>query len=375
MQCDYFDAGACRSCTLMGTPYDRQLADTQAAAVATLAAAGATGLKWLAPHPSRESGFRNKAKLVVGGRRGAPTLGILGADQRGVDLRHCGLHEPGLAESLPVLADLIAEIGLTPYDVATRNGELKHLIVTHSPDGELMARFVLRSPGQLPRLTRHLPDLTAALPRLRVVTANLHPEHVATLEGEHEVVLTDESLLPLRLNDVTLLLGPRSFAQTNSEVAAALYRTARAWVGERAPASLWDLYCGIGGFALHTADSHRSITGIEISAEAVEAATRAASALGARASDVRFVHGDATAPIDAPDPDLVVVNPPRRGIGPELAAWLEASPASAVLYSSCNPTSLARDLAAMPSLRAERAQLFDMFPQTGHAEVLVLLTR
>ena len=74
-------------------------------------------------------------------------------------------------------------------------------------------------------------------------------------------------------------------------------------------------------------------------------------------------------------PDAVVVNPPRRGIGPELAARLQDSGVPHVLYSSCNAASLAKDLAAMPAYRARRAQVFDMFPQTGHAETLVLLSR
>ena len=76
-----------------------------------------------------------------------------------------------------------------------------------------------------------------------------------------------------------------------------------------------------------------------------------------------------------PAPDLVVVNPPRRGIGPDLAAWSDASPARHVVYSSCNVATLARDLAAMPSLRAVTGRVFDMFPQTPHTEVMVLLER
>ena len=93
--------------------------------------------------------------------------------------------------------------------------------------------------------------------------------------------------------------------------------------------------------------------------------------------DVQFVAGDATAfAAGSPDvPEVVVVNPPRRGIGPALARWLEASGVRRVLYSSCHAESLAGDLAAMPSLRPVRARLLDMFPQTAHDEVLVELRR
>jgi 23S rRNA (uracil747-C5)-methyltransferase len=170
-------------------------------------------------------------------------------------------------------------------------------------------------------------------------------------------------------------LRPQSFFQTNTEVAAALYRQARDWVDELRPASLWDLYCGVGGFALHCADGSRDVTGIETSAEAITSART--SATEADLSRVDFAVGDATAfAVGAGhEPDLVIVNPPRRGIGDELSRWLETSSVRQVIYSSCNATSLARDLAAMPSLRPRRARLLDMFPQTTHYEVVTLLER
>ena len=107
-------------------------------------------------------------------------------------------------------------------------------------------------------------------------------------------------------------------------------------------------------------------------------ASRRARRSGAEAGlDVRFEAGDATAFALAADqvPDLVVVNPPRRGTGAALAGWLEDSGVRHVLYSSCNAASLARDLAAMPSLRPRLGRVLDMFPQTPHYEVLLLLSR
>lgn len=373
MQCDYFDAGRCRSCVLMGTPYAAQLA-AGATQVAQTLAQVVPADAWLPPHPSREEGFRNKAKLVVGGTKGDPTLGILDAAGHGVDLRHCGLHEPGLAGAIPVLAELVAASGLTPYDIPRRQGELKHLLVTHSPDGELMIRFVLRSPGQLRRVAELLPDLHRRLPGTRVVSVNLQPEHKAVLEGAEEIVLTQAQSLPMKVNDVTLHLRTRSFFQTNTAVAAALYTQAREWAQADDPRSVWDLYCGVGGFALHLAAPGREVLGIEVSTEAVESARTSADALD-HGGQVTFEVGDATSYLrDRPAPDLVVVNPPRRGIGP-LAEVLEHNGARRVIYSSCNARSLAADLARMPSLRVRAARLFDMFPQTHHHEVMVSLER
>ncbi|MGZ4436755.1 MAG: 23S rRNA (uracil(747)-C(5))-methyltransferase RlmC [Nocardioidaceae bacterium] len=373
MRCDYFESGRCRSCTLLATPYDVQLAGKQQECARLLE--GHPELVWLPPRPSALEGFRNKAKMVVTGTAQRPTLGILRPDGTGQDLRDCPLHTAGLHAALPVLAAFVGRADLTPYDVPARRGELKHLLVTESPDGELMVRLVLRSQEPVTRIRKHLPWLRQALPPVRVVSVNLQPEHKAVLEGEREILLTEQATLGMRTNGIALHLRPQSFFQTNTEVAAALYRQAAGWVDELDPASVWDLYCGVGGFALHVARPGRQVVGVEVSAEAVASAELTRQEAGLR--DVRFLAGDATAYARdaASPPELVVVNPPRRGLGPELSRWLERSGVRHVVYSSCNARSLARDLEEMPSFAASRARIFDMFPHTGHAEVLVGLDR
>lgn len=118
--------------------------------------------------------------------------------------------------------------------------------------------------------------------------------------------------------------------------------------------------------------------GVELSGAAVESAERSAREAGLAA---RFVAADATdfalraAGSAEPAPELVIVNPPRRGIGATLADWLERSGPTHLVYSSCNPESLARDLEAMPSYAPREARLFDMFPHTAHAEVAIRLER
>ena len=368
MHCDYYETFRCRSCSLLEQPYAEQVRAKEAHCASLIPAQ-----LWEPAITGPEQGFRNKAKLVVGGTIENPTLGILDGDRRGVDLRDCGLHTPGLRAAIPVVGDFVTRARLAPYDVNARSGELKHVLMTESPDGELMVRFVLRSREAEARIRKRLSWLSAALP-VRVASINLQPEHKAVLEGSEEITLTDESALPMRLaTGITLQLRPQSFFQTNTEIATALYDAARRWVGDLDPRSVWDLYCGVGGFALHLAAPGCDVTGVEFSAEAVEGAAESARA---QQLDARFVAGDALTEWSAGGlAELVVVNPPRRGIGPELAQALEQSRVSAVLYSSCRAETLARDLESMPSLRTERAVLLDMFPQTGHYEVLTLLRR
>ena len=397
MQCDYFDADVCRSCTLMGTPYAEQVAAKEARVRELLSPW--PELRWLEPFTSKESGFRNKAKLVVGGTVTSPTLGILGAAGQGVDLRECGLYEPELAAIFPELDTFITRAGLTPFDVPTGRGELKNIIVSISPDDEFMIRFVLRSTESVVRIRKHLGWLQERIPTLTVATVNLLPERKAVPEGHEEIILTEQDVLPMRLDRVTLYLRPQSFFQTNTPVARGLYEQARTWgdgligddevpspssdiqddLGLETPLRLWDLYCGVGGFALHCAGPNREVFGVEISEQAIESAQLAARELRSSSpavGPIRFIAGDANtaARQDGGAPDVVVVNPPRRGIG-KLAEWIENSSAQHLIYSSCNPVTLAKDWAAMPGFAPREVRVFDMFPQTTHTETMVLASR
>lgn len=375
MECAYFDAAVCRSCALIPTPYEEQLAAKEAHARSLIAAQA-----WLPAVRSQEAGFRNKAKMVVGGTVDEPTLGILDAADTGVDLRRCPLYPPAISASFDPLAEFITLARLVPYDVAARRGELKFVLVTGNERGELMVRFVLRSTESIARIRKHLPALLAALPTLVVASVNLLPEHRAATEGAQELALTDAEELPMPVNGVPLTLRPQSFFQTNTEVAAALYRQASEWIERVSPARVWDLYCGVGGFALHALAAGREVVGVETSEQAVRSAAVTAAALADAgvpgAAEARFLAADATAwaAQASPAPELVVVNPPRRGIGPDLAGWIERSGVQTAVYSSCNTDSLACDLAAMPSYRVAEARVLDMFPHTSHYELAALLT-
>lgn len=416
MLCQLHDASLCRSCPNLDLPLAQQLQLKQSAVQATLA--GQVEMRaWLEPFASAPSHFRNKAKLAVSGTTHAPVLGLVDRFDNGTDLTSCPLHVNEIKAALAPLTRAITRMGLQPYSIVKRHGELKHVLVTASANGQLMVRFVLRSTAQLPAIRKGAPRLQNELPGLRVLSVNIQPRPAAILEGEREIILSQDSTLdmPLYLPELgadgvvvnnkksvlPLVLPPQSFFQTNSDVAAGLYAQARAWARDYAGGqagvltgesgaggahpdatqssqSIWDLYCGVGGFALALAQPGAQVLGVEVSAPAIDGARAAAAQLGLTSPQVRFEAGDASV-LDASGqvyghdkPDLLVVNPPRRGIG-ELAASIEGSGIKRVLYSSCNPASLAKDLEVMSSYRVRRARLFDMFPYTNHAEVLVEL--
>ncbi|MEX9254746.1 23S rRNA (uracil(747)-C(5))-methyltransferase RlmC [Pseudenterobacter timonensis] len=374
MQCALYDAGLCRSCQWIEQPVPRQL-DAKMADLRQLLAGHAVG-EWCAPVSGPEQGFRNKAKMVVSGSVEKPLLGMRHRDGTPQDLTACPLYPASFAPVFAALKPFIARAGLTPYNIERRRGELKYLLLTESQlDGGMMLRFVLRSESKLAQLRAALPWLRQQLPQLKVITANIQPVHMAIMEGEQEIYLTADEVLAERFNNVPLWIRPKSFFQTNPTVASALYATARDWVRPLPVRHMWDLFCGVGGFGLHCATPDMRLTGIEISAEAIACATRSAAELGL--TNLHFQALDSTRFATAQEsaPDLVLVNPPRRGIGEALCDYLSQMAPQFIIYSSCNAQTMAKDIASLANYRIARVQLFDMFPHTAHYEVLTLLVK
>lgn len=418
VDCTYFRAGVCHSCEWLASPYPEQIATKNHRAHERLQPfAAENSIDWHEPYESLPENFRNKVKLAVTGSTKHPNLGIL-SDPRtgaGVDLRRCPLPTLGIREALDPLADFTARIGLHPYNMHTDQGVLKYLIAMESPLGELMVRFVVRRRGVQGAIFKHIDDLYEALPMLRVCAINVHPERKAVVTGSEEILVSDDVILPMQLElgesvrtsgqVLTLGVTPGAFFQTNTAAAQILYLRVQEWLNAAMTQSqanvghvrtsdaamaqshspsrhtAWDLYCGVGGFSLALAScGDWDVIGVETEQSAVEAArwaVRENSLDGAAqfvaADALEWVRQQTAAGVKLPD--AVIVNPPRRGIGTDVASWLEKSGVPYVLYSSCNVESFARDLASMPSYRITRAQMVDMFPHTRHFEVIALLAR
>lgn len=387
LSCAYFNQQDCTSCQWLPKPYSQQLLEKEAdlkRLILPFILQNTTEI--LPPVVSPISHFRNKAKMVVSGSVERPILGVLkdpNNPHSGVDLTDCPLYAKAFAPLFPVLKDFIARAGLVPYNVAKRKGELKYILLTESQATRaLMVRFVLRSTQKQALVERELPKLLAKLPPKSVVTLNIQPQHAAILEGETEIFLTEETTLEENFNGVPLFIRPQGFFQTNPDVASQLYHTAQQWVEDLPVQRFWDLFCGVGGFGLHIAKALQeknmnvALTGIEISASAIASATKSAQQLGL--NNVRFASLDSAQFAlneQGEKPDLVVVNPPRRGIGVPLATFLNDLGTPYLIYSSCNAQSMAKDFGVLTNYRLQKVQLFDMFPHTSHYEVLTLLIK
>lgn len=374
MHCEKYATGQCHSCQWLTLTPEQQIIEKQSQLQALLPAIDTSLFQPPATGP--QTAFRNKAKMVVSGSVEKPILGIVGRDGQGVDLTDCPLYPDAFSDVFSAIIPFIARAGLTPYNIERKRGELKYLLLTQSHyTGKFMLRFVLRSEKKIEQLKKALPWLQGQLPQLEVITANIQPVHMAILEGEDEIFLTEQRALREEFNQVPLFIRPQGFFQTNPIVAAKLYQTAREWVKALDIDSLWDLFCGVGGFGLHCAEKDTRLTGIEISAPAIASAQQSADELGLKHVEFKALDSTRFATANQDIPQLILVNPPRRGIGKELCDYLTHMQPEYILYSSCNAQTMAQDLQLLAGYQVCKVQLFDLFPHTAHFEVLTLLKR
>ena len=372
MKCHYYEQNKCLSCRWIDKPYSSQLHDKQRCLKEHLNSF--SPLTIFPPIASSDSAFRNKAKMAVLGTVEKPILGIM-TNNEAIDLCDCPLYTNTMKLVLSKIKNYIKQLQLVPYNIKKMKGELKFIILTQAED-QFMLRFVLRSAKYQTKIASSIAFLQNYIPNLAVISINIQPTHAAILEGKEEIILTRQTYFPVKLNNVPLFLHKGSFFQTNTAVASQLYLTAREWLANLPIKSIWDLFCGVGGFGLHCTNSQRSLVGIEINPEAIDCAKLSANHLGF--SDVRFQSLDASqfaVNQNSDIPDLILVNPPRRGIGSTLINFLQTVSPRYILYSSCNLTSLVSDLKSLIGYRMLSVQLFDMFPHSEHMEILVLMEK
>jgi 23S rRNA (uracil747-C5)-methyltransferase len=374
-ECAYFTSGRCSSCSLLSQSPGDRLSVKITRLLETLSRSGVTPLCMEEVVIPREVwSSRHKIKMNVAGSTQEPVIGLSNAEGRAEDLSSCPLMPDQVQGLLAGLKSTIRDAQVPPYDIPARCGELKGIIVMVNREGSQgILRFVLRSTEAVPRIRKVLPSLRKQHPWLRVVSCNIQPLHAAIPEGPEELLLTPEDTIEELYSGIPVTFAPQSFMQVTPDVAEALYRRAAAHVREQAVVSALDLFCGVGGFSFAVAPFVQSLTGVELSPKAIESASR--TALRLKHSHLNFVSSDVDAYLDRglgiSSPDLVIANPPRRGLSSAVKRWvIDAAPRHFV-YSSCNPETFCRDAAELAeSYILMTLAPFDMFPLTPHIEVL-----
>lgn len=380
LSCQYFERKACQSCSLLSRDENTHKRFKTKALLNSMTAVieVETCIKELV-EPSFPFDSRSKAKLSVSGSSEVPIIGLIDREYRGVELVNCPLHFKEINAVIQTLPSIISDFKLYPYCIKKKQGELKGIILnSNSRRSQLMLRFVLRSTEALPRIKKALPRILDENPLLKVVTANIQPIPHQVPEGEKEHVLSENEWIFETYGEKEFFLGPKSFTQVSPEVASALYSYVAEVARELRPKLAIDLYCGIGGFAMHLAEHTRKVVGVEFSESAIDAATL--SAEKNRLSNLEFLSGDVEGFLvdfltsKKETPELVVCNPPRRGLSQGIIESLVSLEPKVLVYSSCNPETLARDIELLSgSYSLKTLAPFDMFPLTEHLEVVARL--
>jgi len=391
LTCHHFPA--CSGCTAIGVPYAEQLERKRQYVRSRFADAHLPGfdpdsITHITPSP-RTSAYRNRVRLVP--RRGQPDgrleLGLFRAGTHEVvDIPGCPIQLPGINEAVEVLRTLIAEHGVALYDEITHGGDLRFISIRQGHHtGEILVGLVTRA-AEFPQSEAIARSIMQDLPRVVGVVQNINPQVGNIIFGSETRTVAGRPYIHERANDVTLRLGLTNFFQVNTPVAEAAYRAIHQHLGADQSTTLIDLYAGVGAIGLTGAGRARQIIGIEESAEAIEHARAAADDNGFTNTEFRsglvedalpdLLGGLRPQGISATDVALVV-NPPRRGLGDDVAALLADARGSRIAYLSCYPPSLLRDLRTLIAggFRMKHVQLFDMFPQTPLVETLVILQR
>jgi 23S rRNA (uracil747-C5)-methyltransferase len=373
--CRYFNEGACKSCDLISFDYSRQIHFKEEELTRAL---GDLDHKLLPTVTKESTHFRNKAKLVVTGTLDNPIIGLWGEENldQGRELLHCPLHLDEINQMLPLIKSFIKEALLPPYEIAQRKGELKGVVIFYSETSkESYLRFILRSKESIDRIRKKATFLFDHIPSLTCLSVNLQPVPHALLEGKEEIFISERKTIKHELQGIHFHLGPEAFVQTNQKVAVELYQTAARWVEELKVSSFLELFCGQGAFSFFAAPHVSRSLGIEINPEAIKNAERTAKEL--KFSHLRFKSadaGDVKKEIEDFSPEVLLVNPPRRGLGEALPLVLHSG-VKELIYSSCSIDSLKKDLSELQAkYEIKKIKIFDMFPQTRHFETLVHLS-
>jgi 23S rRNA (uracil747-C5)-methyltransferase len=373
--CSYFNHEICRSCEKIETPYQTQLLEKSEHLIRLLGEDIRS--KILATVASSEVEFRNKAKFSVTGTLEEPIIGLTGELDldRGREILNCPIHHPLINQVVNGLKEFIQQAHLIPYQIKSKSGELKGIIIYYSPESdEMYVRFVLRSKEALDRIKKFHSQWISNFPFITCLSANIQPIAHALLEGEEEIFFTKNNFITHQLDSIQMSLHPQGFVQTNQNVAKNLYTTAANWAKELKIRNFLELFSGQGAFSFFIQSQVENALGVEINQDAVLRANETARALGLK--HLNFISSDAT--IIKKDllsfmPDLLLVNPPRRGLSEATKLILDLSPPY-LMYSSCDAKTLAIDLEKLShKYEIYKIQIFDMFPHTSHFETLVLL--
>ena len=384
--CPHF--GSCGGCTYLNLPYEEELKLKEQQVRKLLSSVLPQPLTWfegILPSP-REFGYRNKMEFSFGDAyKGGPLA--LGMHRRGsfydiVSVTDCQIVDEDYRKILRATRDYFDQKKVSFYHRMQKKGYLRHLLVRKaSITGQILIDLVTTS-QEVHDLSEYV-QILLALPLRGQIAGILHTANDSVadvVQDDGTKILYGQSWFSEKLLGLSFKITPFSFFQTNSWSAEVLYDTARKYILETGlpeGATVFDLYCGTGTITQLMAPAARKVIGVEIVEEAVRAAEEGAAANGL--NNCSFIAGDVLKVLDeiTEKPDFIILDPPRDGIHPKALPKILRYGVDYILYISCKPTSLVRDLPAFTAAGYQviRGVCVDQFPWTANVETVCLLSK
>ncbi len=321
-------------------------------------------------------GYRNKIQMPVGHLGGRPVAGFFAPrSHRIVPAEGCLLQSEAARDIIKAVLAWMEENGVEPYCEETHTGILRHIYIREGDAGECMVSLITRK--------AFLPAIESLIERLKALGVstlleNINPARTNVILGEKTKVLYGNGTIRKRLGTLRFSISHHSFFQVNAPMAEQLYEKGLELLGDIHDKTVFDLYSGIGTISLFLARKAKRVVGIEIVPEAVRDAKKNAAENGI--DNAEFFAGDAFTVTkerleSGEKADICVVDPPRKGCSADLLETLLYMKPEKILYISCNPATLSRDIKLLSEngYFPGKVYPFDLFPQTGHVECVVLL--
>ena len=373
----------CIGCPFIDVPYPEQLVRKREIVARSLAhypsLAGLDAPALLAaPH---RLGYRTRVKLVVRATRGDVAAGLyVPGTHRVMDISSCAVHPRPVNQVVQYLKRKCVELKIAPYDERVDSGELRYLDLRYSFGRREVSVTLVTRHREFPQGGPLARSLMRKFASVNGVIQNINEQRGNVIWGENYRTLAGRDTLLEKIGALTLAYPPGVFSQANPATARNLYDSVAEMAALTGRDTALDLYCGVGPISLTLANHARLVWGVDDSLTSIDTAKQNARRNGV--GNCRFYHGDvAQKAVEAKKSlgriDCVVVNPPRKGVQPKALSALIGLEARRLVYVSCEPTSLARDLDQLvqQGYRVSGLRCFDMFPQTDQVETVAGLFR
>ena len=296
------------------------------------------------------------------------------------DLERCFLTSDVVSEIVRWIRDYVKQAGLSSYNVTNHTGYMRFVMIRQAKRTADLMVNVVTNHGELPSRDRFIHEITAAFPQISTIVHNQNGRKSNIATGEIETILFGCGYIEERLFESVFRIRANSFFQTNTVQTETLYRVGFDLLEPRPNQRVLDLYCGTGSIGILIASYVNEVVGVELVADAVQAARENAHANGTQ--NISFFEGDVkdylkTAEKDQANFDAVIVDPPRAGLHPKALRRLAKLRPEKILYISCNPSTFARDAKELIASGYELPEVrpVDMFPHTMHIELASVFKR